>query len=152
MRGVLLVGAAVLAGCGRKEPGADAVPAEPARAEPAPGLPFGDVANAYERNPVEADARFKGKRWRVTGVKVWHISRAKDGRPYVAPVSVVGRFDPPPTYYFYLKGDAGAVGVERGSVLDLEGVCEGFRRDGLWRGLDRMDWRVEFGGCAVATP
>lgn len=122
------------------------------------------VFRGYGDNPIEDDAKYKGRRVKALNVSIDHISRDKGGRAYVAPMSVLvvggsrpagggepfpGLKQPEPCYYYYLRSDADAAGVKLGETYDITGRCLGYRKDGFDRGVAGMDWRVEFEDCTL---
>lgn len=118
----------------------------------------------YGDNPIEADARYKGRWVKSLKVSVDHISRDRRGRAYVAPASVLvvggsrplGRSapfpdlrQPEPCHFYYLRSDADAAGLKIGDTCNVAGRCLGYRKDGIDRGVSGMDWRVEFEDCTL---
>lgn len=159
--------AGLLVGCGKKPtpagdgPDREAPPAgdpaadNPGQGEPVrpdePPIPFGGWAD-YDRNPIEADGKYKGKRVVWEDVRVDVISRDAKGRPYLGRIMVMiaGRELPEPNYYFYLRSDAEAAGLKPNQTVAITGRCLGYRKDGVDRIVSGMDWRVEFVDCTVA--
>lgn len=156
---LLAVAAAMLVGCGKKPADGDGggtVPTQFAtRGSPSPtgaedAITYSNIYVAYEKNPIAADSQFKGKRLTVKDVKVEFISRSRDDRPYIAPMSAIMRTGlAEPWYYFYLASDAEATKVKKDASYVISGLCDGYRKDSVWRGADNASWRVEFSDCRV---
>lgn len=157
-----LFAAVLAAGCGKKEEGGSG-----GGVADASGPPVAYAGEYTSGNPIAADAKYKGKRVTFTSVEIDKISRTKDGRAYVAPLSVLlmgpampagtgglgghAPVQPPePCYYFFLRSDADAAGVSIGESYEITGTCRGFQKDDLWRGnVAGMDWHVDFENCTI---
>lgn len=166
MRAVLLAALVVAVGCG-VAPDATTGAGRGGSKVDAPAGPPVAYAGEYDgENPVAADDKYKGKRVTFARVEIDRIDRTKDGRAFVAPLSVLvqapsapagtgglgghtpGRV-PEPCYYFFLTDDK-AKGVKAGAVYDITGTCRGYQKDNLWRGnAPGMNWHVDFEDCDV---
>lgn len=154
MRAVLLC--LLVAGCGKPA----AVPEGEGKAAALPKPPSGppiEYDSGYETNPnpFASDAKYKGKLVRSPRVEIDRVSRTRDGRAYVAPLSVLTTAGVPEPCYFYFMADDEAAKVIPGKRYDIVGECLGYERDDLWRGgIGSMNWHVDFVNCKVlpATP
>jgi hypothetical protein len=122
----------------------------------------------YEKeDPKVADLKCKGRRVRFSNVEVVEMDRTKDGRTFVAPLSVplaapsapagtggpgghAPQRAPAPCYYFFVS-EAESAKVKVGATYEITGTCLGHQKDNLWRGgVPGMDWHVDFEDCTVA--
>lgn len=80
-----------------------------------------DIAKAYRADPGEADAKYTGRRLRVSV----EVRRVGDG--WVGAVASIGRLqrDRSPNVFFHMPGPLPAAGA---SVV-IEGTCDGFSDD-----------------------
>lgn len=145
-----------------------ATPAEPGESPVRPTGPPVLYAGEYEEgNPVAADAKYKGKLVTFRNVDVDRIDRTRDGRAYLAPLSVLiqpparpagtGLDGPAPRVpepcYFFFAAAADVAKVKPGDVVEVTGECRGYARDNLWRGrVPGMNWHVDFVNCSIRKP
>jgi hypothetical protein len=107
---------AATSGGGGAEASAPAAPAEPLMQTTAR-----DLAQAYEENTVAADAKFKGKRFRVSGV-ISAINTDFMGDPVIVLRGGVNQFMEP--QFSFDKSDIDAIGkLKKGSTITME--CKG---------------------------
>lgn len=165
MRVATLVAALAFIGCSGSDPGASSDTSEASAGSPGSPPPpadpvavevnWSEVYLAYDRdkNPLAADAKYKGKRLKLIGVKVWQISRTARGKAYLSTMTILptARFEPEPNFFFYLADEQTAGHVKKDGTYTIEGTCRGWERDGVSRGIPGFDWRVEFTGCRVIT-
>ena len=117
--------AAVLGHEGKGVASSTAAPNQPAKvaqkAQPLPEYSAQQMAAEYERNTVAADQRYKGKRFKVTGV-VDSINTSLFGNPYVTLRGGVNQFMEP-----QFKLDSAhrnyAAGLQQGMRISL--TCKG---------------------------
>jgi hypothetical protein len=103
-------------GGGGSEPSAPAAPPEPLMQTTAR-----DLARAYEENTVSADAKFKGKRFRVSGV-ITAINTDFMGDPVIVLRGGVNPFMEP--QFSFDKSAIDAIGkLKKGSTITME--CKG---------------------------
>jgi hypothetical protein len=105
-----------------------------------------DLVREYAENPVAADAKYKGKRLRVSGV-ISEIGRRSDGKPFIGSCSVAGPY-PPNT--IYLVSEKEAAETERGgAAIAVDGICRGRVEDGLFRANRRYTFYILFEDAKV---
>lgn len=172
MRAVLCAVLALSLGCGKIEDrtgtAATTTESEPGKSapnKPDPLEPPIKYAGEYDKgNPIAADKKYKGKRVTFSNVEVDKVDRLKDGRAYVAPLSVLlqapsrpaGSFGsggssrvPEPCYFFFMS-DEQAAGIKPGDRYEITGVCRGYEKDGYWRGnVPGMNWHVDLEDCTA---
>lgn len=119
--GGVATGGVVNAGTRASQTVASAPPAPPAPPVELPRYDASDLASAYDENTVAANAKFKGKRFIVTGV-VSEISTDFMDRPYVTMVSRRHRFYEP--QFSMKRGHENyAASLQKGQTITLE--CTG---------------------------
>lgn len=154
---MLVVISSTIGGKGKQpevEPSAPVQKVEPAPvAKPVvrPPLTFtpkdGTFLEDYRSNPVGADIKWKGKRGVMT-FAVGEIGKSKEGVIWVSNEGILGQTHN--VYYFMAPGQEEAVAkLKRDEVIDVEATCDGYVKDGIYRGIVGYEFRVNFSDCVV---
>jgi len=89
-------------------------------AESLPTIAASELAFAYEQNTVAADARFKGKRFKISGV-ITNINTGITGKPYVV-LQGVNQFMGP-QFQFAKESNEALARLQKGMLITM--VCTG---------------------------
>ena len=128
-------------------------PVRPASSEEPVVVEVTELVEAYFRNELAADQKYRGKSVKITSVPEV-IGRDADGRPYVG-MYRIQRINPlemhPPALRCYLSpsGEAQVANLKPGQPVAFQGVCKGKKKDGLNRGIPGYDFVVVVEDCDV---
>lgn len=114
-----------------------------------------EITAAYRANPIDADARWRGKWVKLPAYGVARVGRSAFGTPVLVLNHEAHLFIPDGTIRAEFASDGGVKGVEAGGYAAVVGRVAGIEEDGApreSRGHQVPSWVIVLADCRVAPP